>query len=314
VSKLGCPPGRSSLIPVPLVSGRLSLPFARESCFIPPVSDEVIQSRQNPRIQAVARLRDRPEREARGLFIAEGLRELSRARERQVEVLEVYFCPELFRGVEAAELVSGCRAAGIDCCEVGRSAFEKISGREGPDGLLGIAKTWDCSLERLQLSANPLLLVAESVEKPGNLGALLRTADSAGCDALIVCDPITDLFNPNVVRSSQGALFSVPVAVCTSQQAAAWMKAKGVRSLATSPAATKAYWDVDCRGPVALLLGSEKDGLTDFWLKGADEKISIPQAGLSDSLNVSNAAAICLFEAVRQRRNPAQRPADQGRP
>jgi TrmH family RNA methyltransferase len=289
------------------------LPFARESCFIPLVSDEVIQSRQNPRIQAVARLRDRPEREARGLFIAEGLRELSRARERQVEVLEVYFCPELFRGVEAAELVSGCRAAGIDCCEVGRSAFEKISGREGPDGLLGIAKTWDCSLERLQLSANPLLLVAESVEKPGNLGALLRTADSAGCDALIVCDPITDLFNPNVVRSSQGALFSVPVAVCTSQQAAAWMKAKGVRSLATSPAATKAYWDVDCRGPVALLLGSEKDGLTDFWLKGADEKISIPQAGLSDSLNVSNAAAICLFEAVRQRRNPAQRPADQGR-
>jgi TrmH family RNA methyltransferase len=278
------------------------------------VSDEVIQSRQNPRIQAVARLRDRPEREARGLFIAEGLRELSRARERQVEVLEVYFCPELFRRVEAAELVSGCRAAGIDCCEVGRSAFEKISGREGPDGLLGIAKTWDCSLERLQLSANALLLVAESVEKPGNLGALLRTADSAGCDALIVCDPITDLFNPNVVRSSQGALFSVPVAVCTSQQAAAWMKAKGVRSLATSPAATKAYWDVDCRGPVALLLGSEKDGLTDFWLKGADEKISIPQAGLSDSLNVSNAAAICLFEAVRQRRNPAQRPADQGRP
>jgi TrmH family RNA methyltransferase len=278
------------------------------------VSDEVIQSRQNPRIQAVARLRDRPEREARGLFIAEGLRELSRARERQVEVLEVYFCPELFRGVEAAELVSGCRAAGIACCEVGRSAFEKISGREGPDGLLGIAKTWDCSLECLKLSANPLLLVAESVEKPGNLGALLRTADSAGCDALIVCDPITDLFNPNVVRSSQGALFSVPVAVCTSQQAAAWMKAKGVRSLATSPAATKAYWDVDCRGPVALLLGSEKDGLTDFWLKGADEKISIPQAGLSDSLNVSSAAAICLFEAVRQRRNPAQRPADQGRP
>jgi TrmH family RNA methyltransferase len=266
------------------------------------VSDEVIQSRQNPRIQAVARLRDRPEREARGLFIAEGLRELSRARERQVEVLEVYFCPELFRGVEAAELVSGCRAAGIDCCEVGRSAFEKISGREGPDGLLGIAKTWDCSLERLQLSANPLLLVAESVEKPGNLGALLRTADSAGCDALIVCDPITDLFNPNVVRSSQGALFSVPVAVCTSQQAAAWMKAKGVRSLATSPAATKTFWDVDCRGPSALLLGSEKDGLSDFLLGSANEEISIPQAGLSDSLNVSMAAGIVLFEAVRQRR------------
>ena len=266
------------------------------------MSDEVIQSRQNPRVQALARLRDPADREARGLFVAEGLRELSRALERRAQVAEVYFCPAMFRGSEAAELVTRARAAGIDCCELGASAFEKVSGREGPDGILGVVRTWDCSLARLKLSARPLLLVAESVEKPGNLGALLRTADSAGCDALIVCDPITDVFNPNVVRSSQGALFSMPVAVCTSQEAAAWMKAKGVRSLATSPAATKAYWDVDCRGPVALLLGSEKDGLSDFWLKGADEKISIPQAGLSDSLNVSNAAAICLFEAVRQRR------------
>ena len=175
-----------------------------------------------------------------GLFIAEGLRELSRAIERKVEVLEIYFCPSMFRGSEAAELVTNARAAGIDCCELGESAFEKVSGREGPDGLLGVAKTWNCSLDQLKPSANPLLLVAESVEKPGNLGALLRTADSAGCDALIVCDPITDVFNPNVVRSSQGALFSVPVAVCTSQEAAAWMKSKGVRSLATSPAATSA--------------------------------------------------------------------------
>jgi TrmH family RNA methyltransferase len=266
------------------------------------VPDEVIQSRQNPRIQAVARLRDRAEREARGLFLAEGLRELGRALERKVVVQEVYFCPELFRGVEAAELVSACRAAGVDCCEVGRSAFEKISGREGPDGLLGVAKTWDCSLGRLQLSTNPLLLVAESVEKPGNLGALLRTADSAGCDALIVCDPITDVFNPNVVRSSQGAVFSMPVAVCSSSEAVAWMKAQGIRSLATSPAATKTFWDVDCQGPSALLLGSEKDGLSDFMLAAAAEKISIPQAGLSDSLNVSMAAGIVLFEAVRQRR------------
>lgn len=264
--------------------------------------DEVIQSRQNPRIQAVARLRDRSEREARGLFIAEGLRELSRALERQVGLGEVYFCPEIFRSVEAAELVSRCRLAGVDCCEVGRSAFEKISGREGPDGLLGIAPTWDCSLGRLKLSANPLLLVAESVEKPGNLGALLRTADSAGCDALIVCDPITDVFNPNVVRSSQGAVFSVPVAVCSSAEVVAWMQSHGIRSLATSPAAPQSFWDVDCQGPIALLLGSEKDGLSPFLLDSAQEKISIPQAGLSDSLNVSMAAGIVLFEVVRQRR------------
>lgn len=280
----------------------LSLRFGSECLLNRQVSDEIIQSRQNPRVQAVARLRDRPEREARGRFIAEGLRELGRALERGVKVEEIYFCPEMFRGSEAAELVSRCRLNGIVCCEVGRSAFEKMSGREGPDGLLGVAHTWECSLERLNLSDKPLLLVAESIEKPGNLGALLRTADSAGCEALIVCEPVTDVFNPNVVRSSQGAVFSVPVAVCTSEEAALWMKKKGVRTLATSPAATKTFWDVDCRGPVALLLGSEKDGLSSFWLEGADEKISIPQAGLSDSLNVSSAAAIVLFEAVRQRR------------
>jgi TrmH family RNA methyltransferase len=266
------------------------------------VSEEAIQSRQNPRVQALARLRDRAERDARGLFLIEGHRELGRALDRGVAVEEVYFCPEMFRGPEGAELVARCRASRAAVCRLGVSAFEKVSGREGPDGLLGVAKTWDCSLAKLGLSASPLLLVAESVEKPGNLGALLRTADSAGCDALIVCDPVTDVFNPNVVRSSQGALFSMPVAVCTSQEAAAWMKAKGVRSLATSPAAKQTFWDVDCSGPVALLLGSEKDGLSEFLLSAADEKISIPQAGLSDSLNVSMAAGIVLFEAVRQRR------------
>jgi TrmH family RNA methyltransferase len=282
--------------------GRLSLLFAVEFAFNRSVSEEIIQSRQNPRIQAVARLRDRPERETRGLFIAEGLRELGRAFEKKIKIEEVYFCPEMFRGSEAAELVTRCRAERIICCEVGRSAFEKMSGREGPDGLLGVAKTWDCSLTQLKLSAAPLLLVAESVEKPGNLGALLRTADSAGCDALIICDPVTDVFNPNVVRSSQGAVFSVPVAVCSSTEAAAWLRSNKIKTLATTPAATKTFWDVDAKNPTALLLGSEKDGLSEFWLKGADEKISIPQAGLSDSLNVSMAAAIVLFEAVRQRR------------
>ncbi len=266
------------------------------------MSEEAIQSRQNPRVQALARLRDRAERDARGLFLIEGQRELSRALERGVAIEEAYHCPEMFRGPEQAELIARCRAGRASVCQLGVSAFEKVSGREGPDGVLGVARTWDCSLARLRLSASPLLLVVESVEKPGNLGALLRTADSAGCDAVIVCDPVTDVFNPNVVRSSQGALFSMPVAVCASQEAVDWMKAHGVRSLATSPAAIKTFWDVDCKGPTALLLGSEKDGLSEFMLGAADEKISIPQAGLSDSLNVSMAAGIVLFEAVRQRR------------
>ena len=266
------------------------------------MAEEVIQSRQNPRVQALARLRDRAERESRGLFLVEGYRELARAIERQIAVTEIYFCPSMFRGSEAAELVTRARQAGVDCCELGVSAFEKVSGREGPDGLLGVAKIWECSLAKVKLSAKPLLLIAESVEKPGNLGALLRTADSAGCEALIICDPITDIFNPNVVRSSQGALFSMPVAVGTSAEVVAWMRAQGVKSLATTPAATKSFWDVNYQGPTALLLGSEKDGLSDFMLGAADEKISIPQAGLSDSLNVSMAAGIVLFEAVRQRR------------
>jgi TrmH family RNA methyltransferase len=266
------------------------------------VAEEVIQSRQNPRVQALVRLRDRAEREARGLFLVEGLRELSRALERKIPVSEIYFCPSMFRGVEAAELVTRARLDGVDCCELGEAAFEKVSGREGPDGMIAVAKTWECSLAGLKLSAKPLLLIAESVEKPGNLGALLRTADSAGCDALIICDPITDVFNPNVVRSSQGAVFSMPIAVASSAEVVAWLKAKGVSSLATTPAATKSFWDVDYRRPSALLLGSEKDGLSDLMLKSADEKISIPQAGLSDSLNVSMAAGIVLFEAVRQRR------------
>ncbi|MFM9001719.1 MAG: TrmH family RNA methyltransferase [Opitutia bacterium] len=266
------------------------------------MSEEAIQSRQNPRVQALARLRDRPEREARGLFLVEGCRELGRALDRGVQVEEVYFCPEMFRGPEGEAILARARAARAPVCRLGASAFEKVSGREGPDGVLGVARTWDCSLARIKASARPLLLVVESVEKPGNLGALLRTADSAGCDAVIVCDPVTDLFNPNVVRSSQGALFSVPVAVAASAEALAWLKAAGVRTLATTPAAKQAFWDVDCAGPVALLLGSEKDGLSEFLLSAADEKISIPQAGLSDSLNVSMAAGIVLFEAVRQRR------------
>lgn len=267
------------------------------------VAEEIIQSRQNPRIQGVARLRDRAEREARGLFLIEGFRELSRALERKIKIEEVYFCPALFRGTESVELVARCRLARIICCEVGQSAFEKMSGREGPDGLIAVAKIWDCSLGQLSLPAEPLFLVVESIEKPGNLGALLRVADSAGCHGLLVCEPTTDLFNPNVVRASQGAIFSMPCAVCHSTEAQAWMKANRIRSFATTPAASRVFWESDYQGRVAILLGSEKDGLSEFWLKQADEKISIPQAGLSDSLNVSNAAAIVLFEAVRQRRS-----------
>jgi TrmH family RNA methyltransferase len=263
-----------------------------------------ISSRQNPRVRAVARLRERGEREERGLFLVEGLRELSRAlAARKGLVVEVYFCPALFKNAAGAEaLLDAARRGGAELCELGAGAFEKVSGREGADGLLGVARAWDVSLGSLALPEKPLVLVAEAVEKPGNLGALFRTADSAGCAALICCDAVADVFNAGVVRASQGAVFAVPCAVAAAEEAAAFLEARKIAVFAAAPGAAKRYWEADWRGAAAVLLGSEKDGLSAFWReRGGVEAVSIPQAGLSDSLNVGVAGAVCLFEAARQR-------------
>ena len=264
---------------------------------------EVIRSRQNPRVQALARLRERGGREATGRFIIEGTRELERAMEAGVKPEAVYFCPKLFKRPEGAQAVmSAAEKIGAEIVELGEEAFDKAGYREGADGLIGVAKTWKPTLDGLQEPKDaPMYLVVVAVEKPGNLGALLRTADAAGCAAVIVCDPVTDLFNPNVVRSSQGAAFSMPVAVADRESVEKWLRARKVSILATTPAGKAMHWTPDYTGPSALLLGSEKDGLSEFWLKKADRLIGIPQLGRADSLNVGMAAAICLFEAVRQR-------------
>ena len=264
---------------------------------------EVIRSRQNPRVQALARLAERREREATGRFPIEGTREVGRALEAGVNPEALYFCPSLFKRPDAARAVlTRAGSAGAELVELGEEAFDKIGYREGADGLVAVAKTWKPALDALPApKVAPLYLIVEAVEKPGNLGALLRTADAAGCDAVIVCDPVTDLFNPNVVRSSQGAVFSMPAAVAGREAVAAWLRERGVAVLATTPDGTTPHWEPDYTGPSALLLGSEKDGLSDFWLKGADRLVGIPQLGSADSLNVGMAAAICLFEAVRQR-------------
>lgn len=264
---------------------------------------DVIRSRQNPRVQAIARLRERAEREATGRFLIEGTRELERALAGGVKPDAVYFCPSLYKRPEGARAVLAEAArAGAECVELGEEAFDKIGYREGADGIVGVAKTWKPSLDALPPAQGvPLYLVIEAVEKPGNLGALLRTADAAGCTAVLVCDPVTDLFNPNVIRSSQGAVFSMPVAVADGETLERWMRERGVAILATTPAGTEMHWTPDYRQPSALLLGSEKDGLSDFWFQKANRRIAIPQLGGADSLNVGMAAAICLFEAVRQR-------------
>ena len=271
---------------------------------------EKITSRQNSRILRLVKLRERSVRAAEGVFLLEGLRELERAAESGIVFTEFYFCPELIRNPLAGKIFSAMKKnlPPSVIIELSRPAFEKVSYREKPEGILAVARMREHTLAALSVPAGkvPLFLVAESIEKPGNLGALLRTADSAGCSALICCgDAGTDVYNPNAVRASQGTLFSMPLAVADAKSVYRWLTESGVTIFATSPAAEQIYWDCDFRKPAAILMGTEATGLTDFWLGGAAGEnvvpVAIPQCGLADSLNVSTAAAICLFEAVRQR-------------
>jgi len=264
------------------------------------VSPEFIQSRQNPRVQNLARLHERTHRDAQQRFLVEGRRELERALAEGV-IEEIYFCTELFRDASSQELVERAAQAGVMVCQLAPMAFDKVSLREGPDGLLGVARAWHLTLPDLKLSATPLLLIVERVEKPGNLGALLRSADAAGVDAVIVCDAVTDLFNPQVVRNSQGALFSVPVAVVDAPTALDFLREQKISLVATTPAASVNYWDADLRNATAIAVGGEKDGLTSLWLEASNQRVRIPMVGQTDSLNVAAAATLVLFEAVRQR-------------
>lgn len=275
---------------------------------------EKISSRQNPRVRRLAELRERSARVESGLFLIEGMRELERAAANGVEFAEFYFCPELMRSPLAERIFAAARErlAPSSIFELSRPAFEKVSYRERPEGVLAVARARSHALDVLPPFGEkggepPLFLVAESVEKPGNLGALARVADSAGCSALICCgDAGTDVHNPNAIRASQGALFSVPIAVASAREVRDWLFARGVTIFATAPAAEKIYWECDFCVPAAILMGTEATGLSDFWLgeKNADSRVvpvAIPQRGAADSLNVSAAASICLFEAVRQR-------------
>jgi TrmH family RNA methyltransferase len=247
------------------------------------------------------RLRDRRARDEEKAFLVEGYREVSRALERKVEVAEIFFSRDWFLGDNEPSLLAAAEAAGARLFELSKDAFAKVAYRERPDGILAVAPQWKRNLGDLALPANPLILVVEAIEKPGNLGTLLRGADAAGCHAVVVCDPVTDLFNPNVVRASTGVLFSVPCIVEEGGAALAWLKARGIRTVATTPSATGLYSDADLTGSLAIIMGSEQYGLSEFWMKNADATVRIPMAGQADSLNVAMAALITLFEAVRQR-------------
>ncbi|HLP25820.1 MAG TPA: RNA methyltransferase, partial [Acidobacteriota bacterium] len=226
---------------------------------------EKITSLQNPRVKQLVRLRERRERDEAGLFLVEGYREVRRALEKGVRLKELYFSPDWFLGENEPALIEQARQAGAQLFELSKDAFAKVAYRERPDGLLAVAPQWKRTLDDLKLGTAPFLLVCESIEKPGNLGTILRSADAAGCDAVIVCDAVTDVFNPNVVRASTGVLFSVPVVVADSQSVHSWLKAKGVRTAATTPHTDNLYTKTDLRGPLAVVMGSEQYGLSEFW-------------------------------------------------
>lgn len=265
---------------------------------------EKISSLQNPRIKQLVRLRDRRPRDEAGVFLVEGYREIRRALEKKVALSELYYAPEWFLGENEQALIRDAEAAGARPFELSKDAFAKVAYRERPDGLLAVAPQWRRSLEDLEAplaGSVPFLLVVEAIEKPGNLGTILRSADAAGCHAVIVCDPVTDLFNPNVVRASTGVLFSVPCVVADNESVLAWLRKRGIRAVATTPAAASLYTRTDLTGPLAVLMGSEQYGLSEFWLKNSGALVRIPMAGQADSLNVAMATVITLFEAVRQR-------------
>ena len=260
---------------------------------------EIISSTQNPKIKNIIRLAKSRERREQGLFIIEGARELSLALAAKYEIDSVFLCPLLFAKTDYPLVLESIPESKI--CEVSEGVFNKIAYREGSDGLLVLAKPKQHTLLNLYLPDNPIIITLEAVEKPGNLGAILRTADAAQADAVIICDPATDLYNPNVVRSSVGCLFTVPIAVCSSEEALSFFNQKGIKTFAAELQASRWYHETDFTSPSAIVMGTEADGLTPFWIDNADERIKIPMRGKIDSLNVSVSTAILTFEAMRQR-------------
>jgi TrmH family RNA methyltransferase len=264
----------------------------------------LITSAQNERLKEVIRLRERRHRDESTQFLIEGYRELFRSVSKaKIEVL--FFCPELFLGVNEPALIDQLSAKGAHLFRCSESAFRKISYRDRPDGLLAIARQQPQSLDDLdRLIANkksPFLVVAEAIEKPGNLGTILRSSDAVGVDGLIVCDRCTDIYNPNVVRASVGTLFTVPVVESEGEETLQWLRQRGIAIVAATPSAKHEFTQVDLKGPVAIAVGTEQLGLSERWMKHADIQVRIPMNGVADSLNVAMATTLLLYEALRQR-------------
>ena len=273
------------------------------------VPDLLITSPANPRLKSIVGLRRRRTREETGTTLVEGHEELALALASGVRAETLFVCPDLFSPAGHAgrqeigrqeDLVAHARQLGAEVVRLSRTAFEKVAYREGPDGLLAVVPAVGRALSQLDTDDHALLLVAQGVEKPGNLGAMLRTADAAGVTAVVAADPVTDWGNPNVVRASKGTVFAVPVAAATTAEALAWLAVREVRLVVTTPETDLLYTDADLTGPVAVAVGAEKHGADDVLLDAAADKVRIPMHGKANSLNVAASAAIVLFEARRQ--------------
>lgn len=255
-----------------------------------------ITSTQNPRIKSLVALQQKAsERRSKGMFVVEGVREVEHCIESGFEIKEIYYSPNPTFHIAEGNI------DGASMIEVSKQVYEKIAYRGSTEGIVAVVKEKNLGMEDLSLPDNPLIVVVESVEKPGNLGAILRSADAAGVDAVIVCDPLTDLYNPNLIRSSIGARFTVQCVACTSDECIAFLKARNIQILTAQLQDSSLYYDTDMTRSTAIVMGTEATGLTDKWREAADKHIRIPMLGKLDSLNVSVSAAILMYEAVRQR-------------
>ncbi len=286
---------------------------------------ETITSAQNRKVKELLTLVEKSKaRSAAGLFVVEGQRELGHCLDAGFIPETLFICGEVMavqnnavNGAKTGHLTENIEGKdGLDALiakaealnprlgvvQIPAFLYEKVAYRGSTEGIIAEVHSVPRSLEDLRLGERPLVMVLESVEKPGNLGAVLRSADAAGADAVIVCDPLTDIWNPNLIRSSVGAVFSVPVAVCTSADAIAFLKERGIRILTAQLQDSEWYYDTDMTGATALVMGTESTGLTQAWRDSADAHIKIPMLGRLDSLNVSVSAAVLLYEAVRQRK------------
>lgn len=266
-----------------------------------PMPSPALASPSNPRIRAIARLRDRRERDETGLTLVDGAREVRRALESGADVVEVFLCEPLLAGEDARAALDALESRRVPTTSTAETAFAKIAFGDRADGIVAVIRIPSLRLDDLRLPDEPLVVVVEGVEKPGNLGAALRSADGAGADALIAASPRTDLLNPNAIRASAGTIFSVPIAAAPTAEVIDWLRARSIRIVAAIVEAPRLYTDADLTGGLAIAFGSEVDGLTDAWRTADIEAINLPMRGIADSLNVSVSAAIVLYEARRQR-------------